>query len=76
MAQAESPLAAQIVVLPPFCSSLPFLRSPRPHSPPLSVTLRFQGLHQPHLAGNESTPQEGARSKTKRESVPGLGCAY
>eukprot|EP00959_Pyramimonas_sp_CCMP1952_P126710 2650174-Pyramimonas_sp.AAC.1 len=72
---AESPFAAQIIVLPPFCPSLFFLRSLRPHSPPLSVTLRFQGLHQSRLAGNESIPQKGVRSKTKRTGVQGLGVA-
>eukprot|EP00959_Pyramimonas_sp_CCMP1952_P434925 9106881-Pyramimonas_sp.AAC.1 len=66
MARAESPLTAQIIVLPSSCPSLPFLRSLRPHSPPLSVTLRVQGLHQPHVAGNEYIPPKGVRSKTKR----------
>eukprot|EP00959_Pyramimonas_sp_CCMP1952_P256476 5357374-Pyramimonas_sp.AAC.1 len=76
MAQAESPLAPQIIVPLPSCPSDPFLRSLRPRSPPLSATLRFQGLRQPRVAGNEYTPQKGARSKTKRAGVQGLGDAY
>eukprot|EP00959_Pyramimonas_sp_CCMP1952_P208162 4354534-Pyramimonas_sp.AAC.1 len=60
MVHAESPLAAQIIVLPPSCPSPPFLRSLRPGSPPLSVTLCFQGLHQPRVAWNEYTPKGGA----------------
>eukprot|EP00959_Pyramimonas_sp_CCMP1952_P374328 7839565-Pyramimonas_sp.AAC.1 len=44
MAQAESPLAVQIVVLPPSRPSLPFIRYLRPRSPPYLLPFVFKGF--------------------------------
>eukprot|EP00959_Pyramimonas_sp_CCMP1952_P382172 8007983-Pyramimonas_sp.AAC.1 len=59
MAQAELPLAAQIVVLPPPCPSPPFLRSLRPRSPPLSFTFVVNGFTRRAWQGMSAPPNRG-----------------
>eukprot|EP00959_Pyramimonas_sp_CCMP1952_P026195 549933-Pyramimonas_sp.AAC.1 len=76
MAQAESPVTAQIIVFLPYCPSPPFLRSLRPHCPPAIGTLSFQGLHQPRVAGNGYTPPKRVRSNKKKAGIHGLGYAH